>query len=451
MPALDLSNPNNQYLLQSGFSVDAIEKSPTLVDLLNRFQGTLIIDNQQSAVTGAKSYGNTIHLSKGYKNFLNIAHELGHAMGQYQHINSDKNNLYQFDNPSAYGMARARAEGEATYYEFLVAKELGYNRFVKPLWLDNTAAPQDIDVYQAVDDIMRSLRRYDEKITALASLNQAMLPSGQLHTPLYTYDEYNTLVFLNNRFPLSRISQDYNQAFGNALDWNSYEAKSLANKANQHYGTLGNDIIINHHVGGSVLGQQGSGDLLWGSQGDDILVGNSGNDILLGGADDDVLIGNAGNDVLAGGNGNDMYYFAKDFSQDTIINTGGGKDMIYLAQIGYDELTLVSQEKNDLTLDFAPRKPVSIASDNGLNQRVNRDQLTIKNFYTGGDHASLAINFAKSAMMIPIGQLANITTNEPVDMTAYQHVLQKSLKQLAQLTPDKPIQQSPPYNDDTRH
>lgn len=442
MPALDLNNPNNQYLLQSGFSVDDIEKSPTLVDLLNRFQGTLIIDNQQSAVTGAKSYGNTIHISKGYKNLLNIAHELGHATGQYQQINSDKNNLYQFDNPSAYGMARAKAEGEATYYEFLVAKELGYKRFVKPLWLDNTASPQDIDVYNQVDELMNSPRSQDEKITALAVLNQAMLPSGQLHSPLYTYDEYNTLVFLNNRFPLSRISQDYNQVFGNALDWNSYEAKSLANKANQHYGTLGNDVIINHHIGGSVLGQQGSGDLLWGSQGDDVLIGNSGNDILLGGADDDVLIGNAGNDVLAGGNGNDLYYFTTGFGHDTIVNTGGGKDIIYLADIGYDELTLISQEKNDLTLDFAAREPVaSIASDNSPNKRVNHDQLTVKNFYTGGDKASLAINFAKSAMMMPIGQLANLEpnlepnleSNQPIDLKAYQQALQKSQVQLDKL------------------
>ena len=242
MPALDLNNPNNVYLVESGFNVQDIEKSPTLVNLLNRFQGNLLIDEQDTTVgVGAKAYGNTIHIAKSYKNFLNIAHELGHATGQYQQINRDKNNLYQFDTPQAYGMARAKAEGEATYYEFLVAKELGYQRFVKPLWLDNAAKPQDKDVFIEVDEIMRQAISENDKITQLAVLNQSMLPSGQLHAPLYTYDEYNTLVFLNNRFAISRISQDYQQAFGKPLDWNSYEAKSLANKANQHFGTLAND------------------------------------------------------------------------------------------------------------------------------------------------------------------------------------------------------------------
>ncbi|MBX4378941.1 hypothetical protein K4H02_28190, partial [Mycobacterium tuberculosis] len=76
----------------------------------------------------------------------------------------------------AYGMARAKAEGEATYYEFLVAKELGYQGFVKPLWPDNAAKPQDKDVFVQVDDIMRQAISENDKITQLAVLNQSMLP-----------------------------------------------------------------------------------------------------------------------------------------------------------------------------------------------------------------------------------------------------------------------------------
>ena len=79
-------------------------------------------------------------------------------------------------------------------------------------------------------------------------------------------------------------------------------------------------------------------------RGDDVLVGNSGQDRLLGGADDDVLIGNAGDDVLVGGTGNDLYYFTKGFGHDTIINVGGGKDTLYLADRGYDELSLVTRK-----------------------------------------------------------------------------------------------------------
>lgn len=135
MPALDLNNPNNVYLVESGFNVQDIEKSPTLVNLLNRFQGNLLIDEQDTTVgVGAKKpTAIPFILLKVIKIFLNIAHELGHATGQYQQINRDKNNLYQFDTPQAYGMARAKAEGEATYYEFLVAKELGYQRLCQTL------------------------------------------------------------------------------------------------------------------------------------------------------------------------------------------------------------------------------------------------------------------------------------------------------------------------------
>ena len=54
MPALDLNNPNNVYLVQSGFNVQDIEKSPTLVNLLNRFQGNLLIDEQDTTVSAQK-------------------------------------------------------------------------------------------------------------------------------------------------------------------------------------------------------------------------------------------------------------------------------------------------------------------------------------------------------------------------------------------------------------
>lgn len=435
MPVLDLTNANNQYLVQSGFSVEDIEKSPTLVGLLNRFHGKLIIDNQDKGTgIGAKSYGNTIHISKSYNNFLNIAHELGHATGQYQQINRDSNNLYRFDNASNYAMARAKAEGEATYYEFLVAKELGYNHFVKPLWLDNMSKPKDYDVFKQVDEIMSAEHTDNEKIMALAVLNQAMLPSGQVHTPLYTYDEYNTLVFLNNRFSVSRISQDYQQAFAKAFDWNSYPAKSLANKANQHYGTLGDDVIINHHIGGSVLGQQGEGDLLWGSQGKDILVGNTGKDTLLGGADDDLLIGDAGDDILVGGSGNDVYYFDKGFGHDTIINAGGGKDIIYLADKNYADLTLVSQENNDLTLDFAKNQQDKLEP---VKAAIN-DRITLKKFYLTDDNASLAIKFANSQMM-PVSQLTSLAQTPQTDMTDYEQTLQQTLNRLAKMTLNQPL------------
>lgn len=432
---LDLTKPNNQHLLEAGFNIAEIEQSPTLVKLLNQFNGTLIIDHDKShKIIGANASGNVIQIESGMKNLLAIAHELGHATGRYQQINSDKNNLYHFDNPKEYSIARARAEGEATYYEFLVAKELGVTTFKKPLWLDNEATPKDQDVYVLVNQIIESPISEADKIEALAQLNQAMLSSGQLHHPLYTYDEYNNLVFLNNRYSESKIANDFEQAIGKPFDWNTFETKSLANKANGYYGTLGDDVIINAKAGGSVLGQQGQGDLLWGSAGNDVMVGNTGKDILLGGADNDVLIGGAGTDTLAGGKGNDLYYMTAGFGQDTIVNNGGGMDNVYLADIGYNELALVSQENKDLTLSFS--------SNHSANATSQNDQLTVKNFFLGGDNASLNVNFGKGGGVLTGEQLlANQTSNENarqiISTTTNTADYDMALAQMLQLLNDK--------------
>ena len=445
MPLLDLNHPTNQYLIAAGFNAAEIQKSPTLVMLLNRFTGTLEVDSTKlPPAGGAATYGNTIHIAKGYKNFLNIAHELAHATGEYQQINHNKNNLAQFESPTDYAMARAKAEGEAIYYEFLVAKELGYSAFKKPVWHHTDVAPTNPDIYQAVDAIASAASSQAEKITALAALNQDMLPSGQLHRPLYTYGEYNTLVFLNNRHASSKIGNDYQQAMGKALDWNTFEAKSLANDNDHyhyhHYGTLGDEVIINAHLGGSVRGQQGQGDLLWGSQGNDILLGNTGKDILLGGAGDDVLVGGAGNDILAGGTGDDLYYFAAGFGQDNIHNQGGGIDNVYFADISLQQLALISQEKNHLTLDIAPKNAASTSK--------THDQLIINDFFLGGDAASLNFNFGQGGTLTAaqllagdIAQEQNIATqplipplseDEALKAAQYQQALQQNLKRLHQ-------------------
>ncbi|MFW2177066.1 MULTISPECIES: hypothetical protein [unclassified Moraxella] len=367
---LDLTNPNNQQLIQAGFNPTDIEKSPTLVNLLNRFTGTFIIG---TIADGAVAKGNTIYLSKTYKNLITLAHELGHATGQYQ----QKQTLTQFDSPQDYTNARTLAEGEAMYYEFLVAKELGISHLKKQAWLDNQQTIQSLDLYPLMEAIINANLSQADTVTAFAKLNLDLIPSGQIHPPSYTYDEYNKLSFLNNKHPDDRISTDFQQAMNKAFDWNTYEAKSLVNKANAHYGTPNNDTLINTHEGGSVLGRQGQGDLLWGAKGNDILMGNTGKDILLGGSDNDVLVGGGGNDILAGGKGNDLYYFTAGFGQDNIVNAGGGVDNVYFADRGFDQLALVSQVKNDLT----------------LNMVGGSDQLTVKDFFKGGDNASLHISF----------------------------------------------------------
>ena len=99
---------------------------------------------------------------------------------------------------------------------------------------------------------------------------------------------------------------------------------------------------------------------------------------------------------------------------------------------------MVTQEKQDLTLDFATTSP----NDNKNNHTPTDDQLIIKDFYLGGDNASLAIGFAKGgnanpATLMPIrqltGQLTNFGSVGQRDMSDYQPVLEKSLLQLGKV------------------
>lgn len=95
---------------------------------------------------------------------------------------------------------------------------------------------------------------------------------------------------------------------------------------------------------------------------------------------------------------------------------------------------MVTQEKQDVTLDFATSSP----NNNEKTHKTTDDQLTIKDFYLGGDNANLAIGFAKSgnanpAMLMPVSQLTNFSSVAQRDTTDYQPVLQKSLLQLGKV------------------
>lgn len=89
-------------------------------------------------------------------------------------------------------------------------------------------------------------------------------------------------------------------------------------------------------------------------------------------------------------------------------------------------------------MDFATSSP----NDKENNDKPTDDQLTIKDFYLGGDNASLAIGFAKSGnanptTLMPVSQLTSQLTNlgsvAQRDMTDYQPVLQRSLLQLGKV------------------
>lgn len=133
-------------------------------------------------------------------------------------------------------------------------------------------------------------------------------------------------------------------------------------------------------------------DKLIGTDSHDQLQGLAGNDTLTAKDGHDILIGGAGNDILTGGAGNDLYYFTKGFGRDTIVGTGGGFDNIYFDGIDFNQVgSGLTKHNNNLILKVS-----------GTN-----DQITIQDFFLGGDNADVNISFA-SGGSIGSSQLLNL-------------------------------------------
>ena len=133
-------------------------------------------------------------------------------------------------------------------------------------------------------------------------------------------------------------------------------------------------------------------DKLIGTDSHDQLQGLAGNDTLTAKDGHDILIGGAGNDILTGGNGNDLYYFTKGFGRDTIVGTGGGFDNIYFDGIDFNQVgSGLTKHNNNLILKVS-------GTD---------DQITIQDFFLGGDNADVNISFA-SGGSIGSSQLLNL-------------------------------------------
>jgi Ca2+-binding RTX toxin-like protein len=129
----------------------------------------------------------------------------------------------------------------------------------------------------------------------------------------------------------------------------------------------------------SALNGTAQRDLLQGFNGNDQLSGAAGNDRLEGGNGNDTLNGGAGNDTLVGGRGDDTYVFAAGGGQDVIDNIGGAFDSLYFEGI---------------TLDQVSSGAVKSGNDLVLNVSGSSDQVILKDWFLGGDHAVDVISFA---------------------------------------------------------
>ena len=167
------------------------------------------------------------------------------------------------------------------------------------------------------------------------------------------------------------------------------------------------DMPTNSDGTADILGTDAN-DQLQGSEVDNRFQGLSGDDQLDGGLGNDILIGGSGNDLLKGNAGDDLYYFEAGFGQDIIDNTGGGIDNIYFDGVGFNQIASGLMRSND---------------DLILKVSGTADQLTIEDFFMGGESAVGSLSFA-SGGSISADQIFGaygISNPNPTNASSAQH------------------------------
>ncbi|MFC6921392.1 calcium-binding protein [Microbulbifer taiwanensis] len=135
-------------------------------------------------------------------------------------------------------------------------------------------------------------------------------------------------------------------------------------------GSTGDDAALD---GGS------DADLIRGFNGNDQLRGAAGSDRLEGGNGADRLTGGSGDDLLIGGRGDDTYFFNAGDGQDVVDNTGGGLDVLRFEGIGFSDVASGLLKSGDNLV---------------LQVSGGSDQVTLRDFFKGGDHAIDRIEFS---------------------------------------------------------
>ena len=107
---------------------------------------------------------------------------------------------------------------------------------------------------------------------------------------------------------------------------------------------MGGNDTISGGAGNDRIGGKGGNDELLGGDGDDMIWGDDGDDILRGGLGDDMLTG----DNSSGGMGADTFILAMGEGMDTITDFEVGIDMIGLAELTFEDLTLMSLGGNTM-------------------------------------------------------------------------------------------------------
>ncbi|KZL26213.1 calcium-binding protein [Pseudovibrio sp. Ad37] len=126
---------------------------------------------------------------------------------------------------------------------------------------------------------------------------------------------------------------------GNLLQATGTQTVSGSSLRDWIEGHAGNDTLRGGN-GNDVLQGRDGNDTLEGGDGIDTLVGGKGDDTLKGGDSTDVLTGGEGSDRLEGGAGNDVYTYQRGDGKDTISESSGDKDMLFLSDVSQNDVVL---------------------------------------------------------------------------------------------------------------
>ena len=177
------------------------------------------------------------------------------------------------------------------------------------------------------------------------------------------------------------------------------------------YGTEQNDLIEGLDGNDTIWAQAGN-DRIEGGAGNDYLDGGEGDDYIYGGQGDDTLRGGKGHDILDGGAGNDKYFYYLADGTETIDQTGGGTDVLWLMDQGITEDRIkFTKENNDLL----------VMIDNNPNQSVR-----VKDHFLGGEKAisSVQPNGGYTITSAQIASKVNASsggTLNPIGDTIYEY------------------------------
>ena len=220
----------NLFKYSDSLIVQIEQKSPTFVDLLNKFKGKYRYNNKNES--GAKHTGgsiNEIYIGGEYtpnppKSQISLhlsptlAHELGHANGRFQSKGFNQKEISErkpvtYKTAYEYSDSRLTGEGEALYYEYRVSKELGLTAY----WgtkFGVSAGPMRKIIESGQNNAVAqpSLKLFQ----AIGKFNGSMIPSGQPNGAKikYTYDESNQAYFLNS---FTNINAEYKEVIGSEL------------------------------------------------------------------------------------------------------------------------------------------------------------------------------------------------------------------------------------------